>query len=46
MRTITRKKLVSSKKEDILISVKQIKEMFSEIDNDTNGFIVWLGDRK
>ena len=48
MRTITREKLHKSKKEDILISAEQVKEMYSELrgKKDINGFIVWLEDRK
>jgi len=46
MRTITREKLIKDKREDVFISVEQIKEMYSEITKETNGFIVWLGDRK
>jgi len=42
MKKITRKKLYKSKKEDIFISVEQIKEMFKEIQKDTRGFIVWI----
>lgn len=39
---IIRKKEEDSNKIDVIISAKQIKEMYSEIKDDTVGFIVWL----
>ena len=39
---ITREKEIKSKKKEVLISVKQVREMYKEIDKETSGFIVWL----
>jgi hypothetical protein len=39
---ITLQKEVKSKKKDLFISVEQVKELYSQINDMMTGFVVWL----